>query len=550
MAGAAIAIAGLAAVVTLYVRQFTPALWQIAACATIAIAFAAANPLLVRGLRMKRSGLAAEAIFLDIPVVAPLVAALGTPGAVAACIALAVGFGTGAWFRRTNAPTDVARHGVLRLLCVLAIVPFAGSLAQFIAGLGRSAPFAFALVLLAALLTFMFGIAAPLSAALYNLRTPRVIERVARDPRTWTVMGASLIWATMIDAVLLAHMPSLLVIVMWLPVVTTAVLLRTIDEQHQELHRLRLVRDAVQAMLGDKDPLPQINAILATLRVPSFDETVTVLAATSQRTDQWRVVTNLGPALSPAGDELHRRLLARLKFSGREPQTMRDEYYVAYAFPAIEAERDDVHGALIVHRRPDRALTPEQIAQFSNAARELTPLLRDMRSIVAAQSAATVDVLTGLYNRGATTERLQSMLEEGGMESNGAVLLLDIDHFKTINDQLGHAAGDDCLRKIGDLLRGGIRSGDAAGRIGGEEFLVVMPGATREVALAVAERLRLAIALSGMRYATGDPVTASIGVSCATTGDISETILARADRALYEAKRGGRNRTVEIQQPA
>src|SRR6185437_3936400 len=125
---------------------------------------------------------------------------------------------------------------------------------------------------------------------------------------------------------------------MWLPVVLTALLLRTIDQQHAELHRLRLVRDAVQAMLGDRDPLPQINAILATLRVPSFDETVTVLAATTARTDTWRSVTTLGPALSSAGDELRRRILARLKFSGSPFTSLRDDYYIAYAFAARLAD--------------------------------------------------------------------------------------------------------------------------------------------------------------------------------------------------------------------
>ena len=95
------------------------------------------------------------------------------------------------------------------------------------------------------------------------------------------------------------------------------------------------------------------------------------------------------------------------------------------------------------------------------------------------------------------------------------MLLLDIDHFKTINDQLGHAAGDECLRKIGEIIRNTVRGGDTAGRIGGEEFLIVMPGASRDVALTVGERLRVAVALGGMRYGNGEPVTASIGAAAA-----------------------------------
>ncbi|HVA27118.1 MAG TPA: GGDEF domain-containing protein, partial [Candidatus Baltobacteraceae bacterium] len=326
-------------------------------------------------------------------------------------------------------------------------------------------------------------------------------------------------------------------------------LLRTIDEQHAELHRLRLVRDAVQAMLGDRDPLPQINAILATLRVPSFDETVSVLAATSARTDSWRTITTLGPTLSSAGDDLRRRILARLKFSGQASATLRDDYYITYAFAARLAD-GEIHGAMIVHRRNDRPLSADQLASFTNAAFELAPLLRDMRTIAATQSAATIDGLTGLYNRAMAMERLQLMLDDVTIAEHGAVLLIDIDHFKSVNDYLGHAAGDECLRKIGEIIRNAVRGGDTAGRIGGEEFLIVMPGATRDVALGVGERLRLAVALGGMRYHNGEPVTTSIGVAAATVGDTTETLLARADRGLYEAKRLGRNRIVETTETA
>lgn len=90
-----------------------------------------------------------------------------------------------------------------------------------------------------------------------------------------------------------------------------------------------------------------------------------------------------------------------------------------------------------------------------------------------------------------------------------------------------------------------VRAGDSVGRIGGEEFLIVMPGATPDQAMMVGERLRLSISLSGLRHASGDPVTASLGASAATVGDTTETLVARADGALYEAKRGGRNRIIE-----
>ena len=541
--GGGIVIAGLAIALTLYARSFTPSLWVLTGFGSVAIAVIALNALPIRGLRMRRTGIAVEAVFLDIPIAVPLFCIDGAAGATAAALMLAVGYGAASLVRRGHAPTDIARHGVLRCLVALAVVPFVTQFTTLVAGTTPLGSALFAGSLFGGMLAFGLLISTPTSALTYRIPLARVLRRVMSDPRTWVVGTGNLLWATAVrDALLRDHIP--FTIIMWIPVVAAALLLRTIDDQHAELNRLRLVRDAVQAMLGDRDPLPQITAILATLRVPSPDETVTVLAATSARVEAWRTVTLLGPILSPAGDELRRRLLARLKFSATPSTTLNDQYYIAYAF-AAQLSDGELHGAMIVHRRHDRPLNGEQMAKFTNAAHELAPLLRDMRSIAAAQSAATIDALTGLYNRAATIEHLDAMLDDPALIERGAVLLLDIDHFKTINDRLGHAAGDDCLRRIGAIIQNAVRGGDTAGRIGGEEFLVVMPGASRDVAMTVGERLRLAIALGGMRYDDGEPVTASIGVAAAAVGESAESLLARSDRALYEAKHQGRNRIVE-----
>lgn len=541
--GGIIAVAGLAVALTLYAPSFTQITWELTACGALAIAFVARNALPVRGLRMRRTGFSAEAIFLDLPIAAPLFALGGEVGATACALAFALGFGGASIARNADTVADLPRHGTLRVLAVLALLPFVGNAAELrVMPIAQATPI-FAAIVFVAVIVFTFGVSAPASSYTFHLSIVRLWKRLARDPRMWGMTLGGVLWATIgRNEVVLGQ--NLVVLALWLPVCLSAFLLRTIDKQHAELHRLRLVRDAVQAMLGDRNPLPQINAILATLRVPSFDETVSVLAATSARTDTWRTVTTLGPTLSPAGDELGRRILARLKFSGNPSTSLRDDFYTAYAFAARLAD-GEIHGALTVHRRNERPLSNEQIAQFTNAAFELAPLLRDMRTIAATQSAATIDGLTGLANRAATMDRLHVMLEAVSISENGAVLLLDIDHFKSVNDHLGHAAGDECLRKIGEIIRNTVRSGDTAGRIGGEEFLIVMPGASRDIALTVGERLRLAVALGGMRYANGQPVTTSIGAAAARVGDNPETLLARADRGLYEAKRQGRNRLVE-----
>lgn len=543
IAGGIVATTTIAVTLTLNWRDVTPEQIAMVAVAGAVMCFVALHALPIRGLRMRRNGLNAEAVFLDLSVAAPLIAFGGAIGVTAVAVVFLLGYSSAAILARSKAVTDLARHGVLRSLSSLLLLPFMGSFYVV-----RAMPLLTGSITWGAILAFLYAfyvvaISSPVSSYAYHISLSRIWGRIARDPRTWIVGAGNLVWAIVVrDPILSGHY--LIAVAMWLPVMLTAQLLRTIDEQHAELHRLRLVRDAVQAMLGDRDPLPQINAILATLRVPSFDETVSVLAATTSRTESWRAVTTLGPKLSSAGDELRRRILARLKFSGEASATLRDDYYVAYAFAARLAD-GEIHGAMVVHRRNDRPLSADQLAQFTNAAFELAPLLRDMRTIAATQSAATIDGLTGLYNRAMTMERLQLMLDEMTIAEHGAVLLIDIDHFKSVNDFLGHAAGDDCLRKIGEIMRNAVRGGDTAGRIGGEEFLIVMPGATRDVALGVGERLRLAIALGGMRYANGEPVTASLGVAAAAVGDTMEALLARADRGLYEAKRLGRNRIVE-----
>ncbi|MEO9169871.1 MAG: hypothetical protein ABI282_00410, partial [Candidatus Baltobacteraceae bacterium] len=119
LGGGGLAIAGIAAAVTLYARLFSVPDWVLTGCAAIAIAFVAMQALPIRGLRMKRTGVTAEAIVLDLPIFAPLFALGGGMGVTAAALALAAGYGAASILRRAPAPTDLARHGVVRVLAVL-----------------------------------------------------------------------------------------------------------------------------------------------------------------------------------------------------------------------------------------------------------------------------------------------------------------------------------------------------------------------------------------------------------------------------------------------
>jgi diguanylate cyclase (GGDEF)-like protein len=160
---------------------------------------------------------------------------------------------------------------------------------------------------------------------------------------------------------------------------------------------------------------------------------------------------------------------------------------------------------------------------------------------------ATTDSLTGTLNRAQFMTLGQRELERVHQLGQGfAALMLDIDHFKVINDRYGHHAGDEALKHFVAQLITGVRGIDFLGRLGGEEFAIVLPGISREAAWLVAERLRARVAsapLAHRDHAIG--ITVSIGVAMARDTDRTlEQILARADAALYAAKDAGRNRVL------
>jgi diguanylate cyclase (GGDEF)-like protein len=161
------------------------------------------------------------------------------------------------------------------------------------------------------------------------------------------------------------------------------------------------------------------------------------------------------------------------------------------------------------------------------------------------------DALTGWHNRRYLESRLREELSRSRRERSALTcLMIDVDRFKSINDEHGHLAGDEVLRQVARRVERAMRGSDVAARYGGEEFVILLPGTGHAAGGQLAERIRRAVADEGFGIGgvgTPLPVTVSIGVAecCAADGDdavlAGERLLARADVALYEAKTGGRN---------
>jgi diguanylate cyclase (GGDEF)-like protein len=236
--------------------------------------------------------------------------------------------------------------------------------------------------------------------------------------------------------------------------------------------------------------------------------------------DEGRVLTytDISQELQREAGDAVERIRADLRFQN---ETLEDQgaYLVSLAEAAdesarhVEAARLDLERKIVEHR------------QLEDELRQL----------------AATDGLTGALNRAGFFESAQQMYEQ---RQHLALLMVDVDHFKSINDQYGHAVGDSALRHLAVMLRQATRGTDLLGRVGGEEFVVVLPSSSMAKAASVAERIRSRVADSALEW--GDrsiEMTISIGVATRQPNDHTiDDIMVRADSALYRAKNSGRNR--------
>ncbi len=217
--------------------------------------------------------------------------------------------------------------------------------------------------------------------------------------------------------------------------------------------------------------------------------------------------------------------------------------------PGSADEERTCIGALALCRSDDRPFAEDDRDRVELLTHQAAAHIRAIGLLEETRSQAATDGLTGLPNRRSFVERLDEMLQRSGRFGTPvSLLMLDVDHFKHVNDTYGHPVGDQVLRKLAELLHGSVRDAvDLAARFGGEEFTVLLENTSHEGAVKMADRLREALAAETFVHVEGSntvpfQVTMSLGVATASVAEDPQALIERADQALYRAKEGGRNR--------
>jgi two-component system cell cycle response regulator len=327
-----------------------------------------------------------------------------------------------------------------------------------------------------------------------------------------------------------------------------------LELERQRAGRLDALRDAMTAIAGALD-LPSVREAVLARATLLLGASWGALAQPMPPGERLRIAAlhGLPPGLAgmavPLGSGLIGEAAASRRIvSGRRPFAPLLRAGAALAAPLVAGEK--LEGVIVIANPDDaRHFDGEDEQLLDLFARQAAIAVQNARLFEEVRHLARTDPLTGLYNRRHFFELAQRELERvRRAQSSLAVILLDIDHFKQVNDSFGHQAGDKALRAVAELLREGLRAADVSARFGGEELMVLLPDTNLSRASAVAERLRRAVGRLGLSTERGPmPLSASFGVAAIEGEQLAislDLLLARADEACYAAKRRGRDRVV------
>jgi diguanylate cyclase (GGDEF)-like protein len=265
-------------------------------------------------------------------------------------------------------------------------------------------------------------------------------------------------------------------------------------------------------------------------------------------------LNDLRPGSAAAGDGVDsgaagpQRIIgegSRARIAEQLAERVRSVYGLKHTLAAPLTGNDGVIGAIVVSRRTVGAWPVSATRILGSAAVEASAALARATSHRDAEARASTDALTGLPNRRYFDEICGLMARRRRAGDAIGVLMVDIDHFKALNDTFGHGVGDEVLRAVAQAIARAVRDEDVPARYGGEEFAVLLRSPTPAVAIEIAERVRGAVAATDLRELGIYGVSVSVGVAVARRPDqpIAD-VITEADRALYDAKRGGRDRVV------
>lgn len=319
--------------------------------------------------------------------------------------------------------------------------------------------------------------------------------------------------------------------------------------------RADALREQLQG-LGDDEPLgdavQEVAALLNAVRAQVLAETqefesyLQTLSETLERLQgQLAEILGQGSSAVASGADLQRDISARL-------QGMRDHVEGSEDLTALKAavrqnldEVEELVSEFVSARGQQGQDLEKALVQLRNELRAVRSEADRLRDELAEQRRlASTDALTGLLNRMALDDRLKQEMSRWRRHGHPlSVVIVDVDHFKLINDRYGHQTGDRVLQELAQRMRKVARDSDTLGRYGGEEFVMVLPDTGREQAVVAAEKVRVLVEKLKFHYEGKPvPVTLSAGVAQAAEDEAVGRCVARADAALYAAKQAGRNR--------